>query len=1676
MKILIVTPLKLEYDAIVERIGNCPCGEDTNLNLIHKKYTYSHGEYVCDILLVEVGEGNIAAALNTKKALDAFLPDYVFLSGIAGGIKDVIIGDVVVSTEIRSYEPARVSDNGILQRSYSKSAGSKLIYRANRLKSNKEYGFKIYVRPIVSGEKIIADRNNETFRVISQSASDALALETEGYGFINAIEDYNNGKKLSISGIVVRGISDKLEGKTEADNSGSQPKAAQNAATIVFDMIDAILQEEKTVVFKKTQDIAASDLLKNRVKANFYEDIYFERDVCDGEIAKLFNENENANKKTANRISILGASLSGKSRMVYHFIRTKLNKAYLIHVVTPKSLESLLDYQYAKDSKYLIVIDDINIEFEPTDIKKLFNAIGSHVDVIATCSSNEWKSVPEYIKDLFSREIHIPSLTTSELSEFTRKLITEGIRVNDKHSSIGGLFIDMKTIRQKIDAIQKDETNSYPLFKAIYYFSMWKRLNRGNIKAMHDFLKKSFSILTIVELYTAAKRLADEGVVFYIDQRDENNRPHIHVEEYILDDIISNSIYSQNEKEKIEFAKRTNRIEQVKSEIECEHINEILNYDASFETLTKVFWRVKYVETKKYIINLFFGEQLGSPNSNETNEQGWVDSVRKKIWDSDENEEERQYHMRFISGAIYYCESFAAALRIFQKAVEQQLNDPYQFGCLIGKIENEQQLAELLDSPLNNETTSVNESIYIYSKYIYVAFSFEAAWSSFQEASAFLLSKLKRNKSTNAWLDASDDNDDDDSPDDERTEYYVKRLIYSIFQKAETMDHLSRIETYYEDNYKSVLILNEDTLFSSLPIYIHKTLISTFRGKEEWLTLLEKQQREVSVPYKKSIIENFYISLEDDFFEAIELYELIQTRDVFTFSLLLRKDNCIFDSAKEIFLSDYSPSVNKVNDVILNILLAKAPNSTEADWVLSLFQKYNVPFDNYSLNAILKFDWVTPEKAKDLIEKNNWYHQVNEETLGRIISKKETSFADSAYYISYDATDPFKSKLPKKLFQLAQRNFEIKKELFSKNISPAERKTLNEILANLKKETENSPVMRRIYGRYVANKSLIKSYTEAVQFLEENDVKVGDYDKYILGTLLTLLREEYLVYLRQRKYSCIISLISHINELIKQLPIESQSEAIISYRLKFFHKRDERQNCVFISANQIEEKQCTIIEYVNEIIRLGFQINEYTIGILLNKLKKNDESDLRYILQCLESSPIKLSYKLYNRIVDYHDQLFQNNPELRKRLESFLKDKLDNAYFISLVNAGKSYEDICKMLSEERKLYILSLSFWNAVLKKLHGKKFKDGFQQGVRIYETYIKDKYRLSVHTFVSLFALANNKEEMNVVSKYLYEYNKDKPENQVIHLNREMYTSIVNVQSTVAETIQEIRNAKQYGVDLSAYLYNALLNKYVKEEKKNSGVHIQLLKDFLATLIGKNQINVNVLMKAERFEYVDADIVTFNILLQLSSFTDVLLQAMDKFNLKYDGYTYFTILGTIPINAPDAFEKSKLYAEKCKSESLLTVSILDLLFQRAKTIEDVCWLYVFAFTELGTIADPYVGKTQKLVKKEISPLLDKIKHGSSEERPEQILTLTNLVLNNLGLIIEPCRIPFRYNYIQFIVNESILNWKKRVNDPYFKTLESICDEYVNENFCLVKGGEEEIKNILYKHLGCERLLKQR
>lgn len=245
INVLVVTALKLERLAVREHLIGVETESASSLAADIGTSVSSPGQHVA---IIETGPGNVGAGVLTAKAEEMFRPEYVVMFGVAGGVKDVAIGDVVASSKVYWVEGGKAADKfkprpdfapvspSMVQLARAVSADNAWMGRAKSSGgtwpgTGREP--QSFVGPIVVGEKVVIDERAEVAQVMSQTFSDAIAVAMEDFGALRCATVNERAKAIAI-----RGISDLMAHKADADADGSQRLAAANGAAFLFDLLD----------------------------------------------------------------------------------------------------------------------------------------------------------------------------------------------------------------------------------------------------------------------------------------------------------------------------------------------------------------------------------------------------------------------------------------------------------------------------------------------------------------------------------------------------------------------------------------------------------------------------------------------------------------------------------------------------------------------------------------------------------------------------------------------------------------------------------------------------------------------------------------------------------------------------------------------------------------------------------------------------------------------------------------------------------------------------------------------------------------------------------------------------------------------------------------------------------------------------------------------------------------------------------------------------------------------------------------------------------------------------------------------------------------------------------------------------------------------------------------------
>lgn len=239
MNVVILNPVLVEYEATRSLLNEYK--ECTKHGRSYLCSTFKNKSNKVTLLIRQAGSGISNITLATEKAIQDWKPAMLLLVGIAGSIKDADFGDLVIATKSYGYESGKETPTGFSARPDVIPTSPKMLELSRVHAEKKEWldrlplsssPCKVFFGPIASGEKVIANTASTSFEIIKKHYNDTLAVEMEAIGFARACLHHPLIQHLNI-----RGISDRIDGKAEADAAGMQHKAATNAAAFAFELL-----------------------------------------------------------------------------------------------------------------------------------------------------------------------------------------------------------------------------------------------------------------------------------------------------------------------------------------------------------------------------------------------------------------------------------------------------------------------------------------------------------------------------------------------------------------------------------------------------------------------------------------------------------------------------------------------------------------------------------------------------------------------------------------------------------------------------------------------------------------------------------------------------------------------------------------------------------------------------------------------------------------------------------------------------------------------------------------------------------------------------------------------------------------------------------------------------------------------------------------------------------------------------------------------------------------------------------------------------------------------------------------------------------------------------------------------------------------------------------------------
>lgn len=245
---MIFTAIKVEYEKVDTRLRQAGATRIDTATLHGNKRAavYRLGDAdPWQVYVVQDVRGNIETSRQVALCLGSVLPEIALFIGIAAGRKDARRGHVVVAESVSQYGRGKRTGSDFLARSNGWRPPRRALETAKQVADDLETQgvvYRIHFKPIASGDAVIDSTDAVDHEIIRRAYEDAAAIETEGAGFADAVEDYVSS---GMQWLLVRGISDLADGRKKAsDDDGWQAYAADHAAQVGVAALVALTRAE----------------------------------------------------------------------------------------------------------------------------------------------------------------------------------------------------------------------------------------------------------------------------------------------------------------------------------------------------------------------------------------------------------------------------------------------------------------------------------------------------------------------------------------------------------------------------------------------------------------------------------------------------------------------------------------------------------------------------------------------------------------------------------------------------------------------------------------------------------------------------------------------------------------------------------------------------------------------------------------------------------------------------------------------------------------------------------------------------------------------------------------------------------------------------------------------------------------------------------------------------------------------------------------------------------------------------------------------------------------------------------------------------------------------------------------------------------------------------------------
>lgn len=208
---------------------------------------------------------NMPASQTVSRLLEAWRPEFVFLTGTAGGVQQntgkdselLQLGDVVVADYIDYVEYAKLTAGKIIPRkiaydhpsrhlraNFVNSLSTQSQWRARIGREKPDGGTgdsRVHIGNVAAGEKIFADYTSAHQNKLLKIFDKAIAFEMESYGVASALCEARCSVDYNPQFLTIRGVSDFVNVKdSNADRDAWTEYAASAALAFARELAEAL--------------------------------------------------------------------------------------------------------------------------------------------------------------------------------------------------------------------------------------------------------------------------------------------------------------------------------------------------------------------------------------------------------------------------------------------------------------------------------------------------------------------------------------------------------------------------------------------------------------------------------------------------------------------------------------------------------------------------------------------------------------------------------------------------------------------------------------------------------------------------------------------------------------------------------------------------------------------------------------------------------------------------------------------------------------------------------------------------------------------------------------------------------------------------------------------------------------------------------------------------------------------------------------------------------------------------------------------------------------------------------------------------------------------------------------------------------------------------------------------